>query len=66
MEQEIKIEVKKCKGCPFSEKDFERELAYCYAPTEIHKNNYDINKYYDFNLLAPFCPLKGKKLVITN
>ena len=68
----IEIKVASCNKCPFSEyreeinyDGEEIESASCYAPGEIHEDNYDIIKYYEKGTAPIWCPLKTNNLSIS-
>lgn len=57
----IEIKVKNCRNCPFPTVEFgdNRKIHYatCYAPTQIHKEHYNINSYYKNYKRPKWCPL---------
>ena len=64
----IKIKVKNCRNCPFS--DFwptsAGGYANCLAPTQIHGGDYIIDTYYKQGKSPKWCPLKKNKISIAH
>lgn len=61
----IEIKVKNCKNCPFSQYEFFKDNATCYAPVQIHTDNYNIGSYFKNYKRPKWCPLIGKELKIS-
>lgn len=65
--KQVKIEVKNCRSCPFSESENltgVKEFYNCLAPVEIHVGMYQIDSYYKNYKSPKWCPLKKQSLKI--
>lgn len=68
----IKIIVKNCRNCPFSEANFQNNQFNCFAPIELNIENgiltdwkYNIKSYWKKYSKPKWCPLINKELKIT-